>query len=191
MRPFIIAAWVGAVALGLSSHAAACGTPADTDLVSSHLQRGYIGNETGNEEQVRGDHDVTITRTVHASAERVWATLTEPELVAKWMMGARVNSTWKPGDPITWSGDYDGKAFEDSGTVVEAERPERLVHTHRSGSAGADAAEHELTWSITATDGDATELALTQTGATSAQEAEQFRQGWSMMLDQLRDTAQG
>jgi uncharacterized protein YndB with AHSA1/START domain len=137
-----------------------------------------------------GEHDVTITRTVHAGPERVWATLTEPDLVAKWMMGAQVESTWKPGDPVTWSGEYDGKSFRDSGTIVESRRPERLVHTHRSGSAGPDAPEHELTWTIRPGDGDATKLALTQSGATSAKEAEQFRQGWSMMLDQLRDTAQ-
>jgi uncharacterized protein YndB with AHSA1/START domain len=140
---------------------------------------------------VMGDHDVTITRTVHAGADRVWATLTEPDLVAKWMMGAQVKSTWKPGDPITWSGEYDGKSFEDSGEVREAEPPGRLVHTHRSGAAGAGAAEHELTWTINAGDGDATKVELTQTGATDAKEAEQFRQGWSVMLDQLRDTAQG
>jgi uncharacterized protein YndB with AHSA1/START domain len=27
------------------------------------------------------DHDITVTRKVHANAERVWATLTQPDLV--------------------------------------------------------------------------------------------------------------
>ena len=135
------------------------------------------------------DHDITITKTVHADADRVWAALTEPADVEKWMMGARVDSTWEPGASITWSGEYDGKAFTDTGEVVEVEPSRRLVHTHVSGSSEA-ATPHQLTWTLADDGGGATTLTLVQSGSVSTEEAEQSKQNWELMLDGLAATAE-
>lgn len=138
------------------------------------------------------EHDVTLSRTIHADADRAWAALTDPELVAQWMMGARVASTWTKGAPITWKGEYKGKAFTDKGEVVEVEPGRRLVHTHFSPMSGADDVpenHHRLAWTLSPSAG-ATKLTLVQSGATSAQQAEQFKATWSTMLDALRRAAE-
>ena len=135
------------------------------------------------------DLNVTVTRTIHAPVKRVWQALTRPADVAKWMMGAKVESDWTPGAPITWRGEYDGKPFEDTGEVIEVEPGKRLKHTHASGSAGPDATPNVLTWTL-AGDDDATRLTLVQSGATSQKEAEAFRKNWSAMLDALKDVAE-
>jgi uncharacterized protein YndB with AHSA1/START domain len=138
------------------------------------------------------EHDVTVTRTIHTDANRVWKVLTDPEFVSAWMMGARVESTWQAGSPITWSGEYNGKAYEDKGEVIEVEPASRLVHTHFSAMSGAeDTPEnyHRVTWQLDQ-DGSSTKLTLTQGGATSAKEAEQFKESWRTMLDQLREVAE-
>ena len=75
------------------------------------------------------DYDITITRTIHASTARLWSVLTDPAMVSKWMMGATVDSTWKKGAPITWSGEYDGRSYSDKGEVLEVDPGQRLVHT--------------------------------------------------------------
>src|SRR3712207_7239681 len=44
--------------------------------------------------------------------------------------------SWRPGSPITWSGEWQGHAFEDKGEVLEVEPPHRLVVTHFSPMSG-------------------------------------------------------
>jgi uncharacterized protein YndB with AHSA1/START domain len=130
------------------------------------------------------EHDVTVTRTIHAGPARVWEVLTGADNVELWMMGAKVDSTWQPGASITWSGEYDGKSFTDTGEVVEAEPGRRLVHTHTSGGQ-----EHQLRWKLDDAEG-STKLTLVQSGASSAEEADQFKQSWGAMLDKLREVAE-
>ena len=138
------------------------------------------------------DHDVTVTRTIHADSDQVWKVLTDSNLVSKWMMGARVESNWRRGGSITWSGEYNGKQYKDKGEVIEIDPGTRLVHTHFSAMSGAeDKPEnyHRVTWQLDG-DGSSTKLTLTQSGASSAKEADQFKENWRTMLDQFRDVAE-
>ena len=85
-----------------------------------------------------GEREITITRSFEAPRRLVWRTLTEPELVRRWMFG-----------PVGWSfttceidlrvgGMYryewrneDGRSMGMGGVYREIERPERLVNTER------------------------------------------------------------
>jgi protein-S-isoprenylcysteine O-methyltransferase Ste14/uncharacterized protein YndB with AHSA1/START domain len=160
-----------------------------------HAQEGNANDAdksaVGGEQQMP-DHDVTVTRTVHADADRVWAALTQPDLVKQWMMGAEIESTWEPGALITWSGEYNGQTYEDKGEILEIDAGKRLVHTHFSPMSGAeDRPEnyHRLSWDL-AEDNGSTKLTLTQSGASSAEQAEQFEANWRNMLDSLREVAE-
>ena len=138
------------------------------------------------------EHDVTVTRTIHADADRVWNVLTDSKLVSQWMMGARVESTWQPGASITWSGEQNGKPYQDKGKIIEVDPKSQLGYTHFSAMSGAeDKPEnyHRVSWRLDP-DGSSTKLTLTQTGASSAKEAEQFKDGWNSMLGQFRDLAE-
>ena len=60
----------------------------------------------------------TAQTDVAATPERVWAALTEPEQIATYMQGSKVTTTWEVGSPITWDGEYDGRAYQDKGEVL-------------------------------------------------------------------------
>ena len=77
-------------------------------------------------------HEATADVVVAASPERVWRALTDPGQIAEYMMGSRVDTDWQPGSPITWSGEWQGKAYQDKGEVLELEPGTRLVVTHYS-----------------------------------------------------------
>ena len=51
--------------------------------------------------------------------ELVWKALTDPALIGKYMLGAQVETDWKPGSPIVWKGEYEGKRYEDKGEILD------------------------------------------------------------------------
>ena len=60
-------------------------------------------------------HIAEATVIVGAPPERVWAALTEPDQVRQYLMGTELETDWKPGSKITWSGEWDGKPYVASG----------------------------------------------------------------------------
>ncbi len=55
----------------------------------------------------------TATTTVNATKDRVWSALTDPDEVKEWFFGTHQKTDWAPGSPITWSGEWEGKGYED------------------------------------------------------------------------------
>jgi uncharacterized protein YndB with AHSA1/START domain len=130
----------------------------------------------------------TASVTVHASRERVWAALTDPEIIRQYMFGSVVTSDWMPGSTITYAGEYEGKKYEDHGTILEVREPELLRSTHFSPLSGKpDVPEnyHELTYTLTAQDDDTT-VRLTQDNNANATDAEHSAANWTQMLEGLK-----
>src|SRR3954447_26104862 len=110
--------------------------------------------------------------------ERVWTALTDPGEIATYMQGSKVTTSWEVGTPITWDGEYDGRAYQDKGEVLTYDEPNVLSMTHYSpmmGQPDVPESYHTLVYTLTA-NGDATHLALTQDGNESAEQAAQFSQ---------------
>ena len=121
------------------------------------------------------------SRTIPASTDRVWETLTSREGMKAYMMGADVETDWQVGHPITMQGEFKGKSFKDTGEVRSFEPGKKLAYTHRSG--GDPAAEHLVTFELKP-QGDATEVVVTQDGGDAAHRAE-YEKSWAMMLEGL------
>jgi uncharacterized protein YndB with AHSA1/START domain len=62
---------------------------------------------------------------IAASPEKVWDALTKPEFTRQCWFGAHHDTDWKPGSP--WRLMFDDGRVADSGEIVEAQRPRRLV----------------------------------------------------------------
>jgi uncharacterized protein YndB with AHSA1/START domain len=63
---------------------------------------------------------------INAPAARVWAALTEPELVKQWQFGSVLSTDWHAGSPIVFRTEWEGTVFEQKGTVLEFE-PDKLA----------------------------------------------------------------
>src|SRR3954470_16898691 len=130
---------------------------------------------------------------VAATAQQVWAALTEPEQIAAYMQGSRVTTTWEVGSPITWDGEHDGHAYQDKGEVLTYDEPHVLSVTHYSPMIGQpDEPEnyHTLVYTLTAS-GDGTTVELSQDGCDSEEQAAQFSDNWQSMLDGLKKHIEG
>lgn len=129
---------------------------------------------------------------ISASPHQVWEALTEPQLIEKYLFGSHVETTWEPGTPITWKGEYDGKSYEDKGEVVACEPERRLEVTHFSPLSGAeDKPEnyHRLSYELQPS-GDATHVVLTQDNNPSADAAEESRRNWDTVLHNLKEVVE-
>jgi uncharacterized protein YndB with AHSA1/START domain len=133
-------------------------------------------------------HIATAEIDITTSPDRVWNALTDPDEVEKYMFGSRVESDWQPGSPIVWKGEWQGKPFEDKGTVVEVDPERTLVVTHFSPLTGQDDVPenyHTLTYQLRA-NGGSTHLSLSQDNNASAEEAAHSQENWQGMLSGMK-----
>lgn len=135
----------------------------------------------------------TAETDIHASPQQVWAALTEPDQIAAYMGGSRVETTWRVGSPITWSGEYEGRAYQDKGQVLIFDEPQVLSVTHYSPLMGQDdvpESYHTVLYTLTAID-EGTRLSMTQDNCVNEEQAEQFSRNWQAMLDGLKAQVEG
>ena len=134
----------------------------------------------------------TASVEVDAPPQRVWEALTDPAQIAAYMGGSRVETTWEVGSPITWTGEYDGRAYQDKGEVLVVDEPEVLSVTHYSpmmGQPDVPESYHTLVYTLSpsgAGAGGGTRLELAQDGCESEEQAEQFSANWQGMLEGLK-----
>jgi uncharacterized protein YndB with AHSA1/START domain len=139
------------------------------------------------------DHVATAEIEVGASPSRVWTALTEPEQIKKYMFGSEVETDWRPGSPIVWKGEYEGKQYEDKGEIVEIEPERRLKVTHFSPLSGQeDLPEnyHTLLYELEEHDGN-TRVSLSQDNNPSEEAAKHSRANWEQMLSGLKQVVEG
>lgn len=137
-------------------------------------------------------HVATVELSVDAPAQRVWRALTDPDLVAEYMFGAQVVTDWQVGSPIVWRGEYEGKQFEDHGTVLAVEPGRLLEVTHFSPLTGQeDRPEnyHTVRYQLAEDDG-VTTLRLDQDNNTTEEEAEHTGATWRTMMEGLKRVAE-
>ena len=134
------------------------------------------------------DHIAKASRTIDAPRAKVWDALTNPALIKQYMFGTNVTSDFKEGSPITWKGEWEGKAYEDKGTIKKVDRERVLQFTHFSPLAGLpDKPEnyHNVTMELSG-DGSQTNVALSQDNNPTDEERQHSEKNWGMMLDGLK-----
>ena len=65
---------------------------------------------------------------IRATPEEIWKALTSSEFTSQYFHATRVESSWRPGEPVYYRYE-DGETTAVEGKVVEAEPPSKLVIT--------------------------------------------------------------
>jgi uncharacterized protein YndB with AHSA1/START domain len=142
----------------------------------------------------RPEATAQVSKTIHATPDKVWTALTTPRTIKQFMFGAEVESDFRPGSPIRMRGDFNGKAYEDKGEIKTAEPQRRLAYSHFSSMSGqADAPEnyHLVTYELAPQVEGATRVTLTQSNLTGGirdsdiKMRGQFEKTWTAVLDGL------
>ena len=123
-----------------------------------------------------------------APIEKVWEALTNPALIQQYMFGTTVNSAWRTGSTITWSGEWEGKPYHDEGKILSMEPPRHLQYTHITSN-DAELAKFENTHLIDinlASKGDLTHITLAQDNNQNEKAQSESEKNWDMMLKSLK-----
>lgn len=127
---------------------------------------------------------------IAAPPERVWDVLTKPEDLPELWFGAVVETDWQVGSPITWSGEWQGKTYQDKGEILEFDPGRSLKLTHYSPLTGQpDVPEnyHTLTYTLTGN----THLKLEQDNNGSEEEAQHAQGMWETLVAKVKEAAEG
>lgn len=125
---------------------------------------------------------------IRADRDAVWRAITDPDLIAQYLYGTRVESAWTVGSPIVYRGEWEGKPYEDHGTILEFVPGERLVSSYYSPLSGKpDVPEsyQDVAYTLLP-DGDGTRVTITQSGCADRAEADRMSTNWASTLEGLR-----
>ncbi len=125
---------------------------------------------------------------IHAPLSRVWDALVNPAIIRHYMFGTQVVSDWKKGSPITWTGEWEGKHYEDRGVILQLE-PERILrYSHFSPLSGLpDVPENYHAVAIELSgEAEYTRVSLSQNNNPTEQARDHSQKNWEMMLSELK-----
>ncbi len=76
--------------------------------------------------------------TIVAEKKDVWDALINPAKVQEYFFGTRLSTTWEVGSPVKFSGEWQGKTYEDKGTVLDYVQGQTLKYSYWSSMSGIE-----------------------------------------------------
>jgi uncharacterized protein YndB with AHSA1/START domain len=139
-----------------------------------------------------GNMVATADIAIDAPRSTVWKVVTDAALMSRAFFGAQVETDWREGSPITFSGEWEGKQFQDKGEIVAVRANELLGFTHYSPMTGLpDTPDnyHTVTFELSGLD-QRTELRITQTNVGSEEEQRHSEANWQRVAEAAKELAE-
>lgn len=132
----------------------------------------------------------TVNTLINAPVERVWQAFVDPELIKGYLFGTTVKTDWKKGSPITYTGEWQGKSYQDKGTIIDIEPNKRLHTTYFSSMSGKeDKPENYVNvyYEVEpAVDGQS-KVTIIQDGIENEDQVKHMEQNWNTVLESMKD----
>jgi uncharacterized protein YndB with AHSA1/START domain len=126
---------------------------------------------------------------IDAPVATVWDALTEPEQIKKYLFGTKAESTWKVGDPITFSGEWEGKTYQDKGVILQFEPEKVLEYTYFSSMSGKEdkPENYGIVKMTVEPEGDKTRLSIEQSNNESEEAKEHSESNWGQVFTTIKE----
>jgi uncharacterized protein YndB with AHSA1/START domain len=129
-----------------------------------------------------------VSINISAPNQKVWDALVDPAAVKQYFFGTTVVSDWHIGSPIIWKGEWQGKAYEDKGVILQFDPGKIIQYSHFSPLSGLPDRPknyHTVTVELFPS-GDQTLVSLSQDHNATEEERSHSEQNWGMMLAALK-----
>jgi uncharacterized protein YndB with AHSA1/START domain len=126
--------------------------------------------------------------TVDAPAAAVWKALTDPAIIKKYFFGTDTHTDWKKGSPIRFTGEWEGKKYEDKGTILDVEEGKMIRYNYWSSMSGIEDKPENyviITYALSEENGK-TKLTITQENIPDEKMREHSEQNWNVVLEGLK-----
>ena len=129
-----------------------------------------------------------VNISINAPVSKVWDALTKPEIIKQYFFGTDAKSDWKVGSPVTFKGEWEGKSYDDKGTVTANEPNRLLSYSYWSSTSGKeDKPENyaNVTYELSQRN-NVTDLTITQDNIADEKTKEHSVQNWKSVLNDLK-----
>lgn len=134
---------------------------------------------------------MSVDASIHAPVSRVWKAATDKDEIKQYFFGTDVTTTWEPGSPITFSGEYEGKRYEEKGVILQVEKEKMLSYSYlASGWEDKPENYNTIVYELKDEGNGYTNLKVTQSNIRDQQTADHCVDNWKMVLDGLKKVAE-
>jgi len=125
---------------------------------------------------------------IKADADKVWDALTNPDKIKQYFFGTNAISDWKKGSSLKFTGEWEGKKYEDKGTILDSEPGKLFRYTYWSSMGKLeDKPENYATVTYElAPAGDETILHIIQDNVETDESREHSESNWQWILTELK-----
>lgn len=127
--------------------------------------------------------------TINAPAAKVWQALTDPSIVKQYFFGTNVKSDWEAGSAIIFEGEWEGKTYQDKGTILESEPGKFVKYSYWSSMSGTeDKPENyaNVSYGLEEQDGK-TILTVSQDNIKNQESKEHSEQNWQHVFGKMKE----
>lgn len=121
-------------------------------------------------------------------AEKAWKALVDPALVKRYLFGTDMKAEWKVGGKITYSGEWEGRKYQDKGVILELDEGKVFKSSYWSAMSGLpDLPENYngVTYRLSEAKG-GTIVSVEQDNVASAEAAEHSSSNWKAALGSMK-----
>ncbi len=133
-------------------------------------------------------HSCSASIVIRASRDRVWKALTEPAAVKAYFFGTELETSWHPGSPLFFRGEWQGKQYEDRGQVLSFEPLHSLSYDYWSSFSGLEdkpELRQIVRYDLDEQDG-GTRVRVHQSNFDTEERAGHSEQNWRGVLEALK-----
>ncbi|MBK9414220.1 MAG: SRPBCC domain-containing protein [Bacteroidetes bacterium] len=136
-------------------------------------------------------NDITGKVSIHinATTDKVWEALTTPETIKKYFFDTDAVSDWKVGSSLIFKGEWEGKKYEDKGTILENIPGKTFQYDYWSSMSGIEDKQENyliITYSLEKKD-DGTDLTITQENIQDEKTKVHSEQNWTKVITDLKN----
>ena len=130
---------------------------------------------------------------INADTAAVWDALVNPEKIKQYLFGTETISDWKVGSRITYQGVWEGKKYEDGGTILQLVPEKIFQSTYWSSMSGTEDIPGNyatVTYELSKED-NGTLLTVTQDNCKTEEQKKHSEDNWGMVPEGLRKVVVG
>lgn len=125
---------------------------------------------------------------IKAPVSEVWDALTKPEIIKQYLFGTDTFTDWKIGSPIKFKGEWQGKFYEDKGTILDIHKNKLIKYSYWSSMSGIEDKPENyviVTYELSKENNDVN-LSVLQENIPSEEMKKHSEENWKKVLDGLK-----